>query len=199
MMTNLALVVGWTLCAFVVFLEIAIIYLIFRGSIDLSRLISEPNGDASMSRFQLLIFTFVVTLCLFLIVAGHPGSFPDIPGSVLALLGISASSYTVSKAIQFSSADGVQERPAEVLINPSSRNLAPGESTKFTATIVRSEETELKWSVIPPVGDIDQSGNYRAPAILEQDHMYVQVRASLVNNPDIYGAATVVIAKGANA
>src|ERR1700737_2238822 len=122
-MSNLSLIIGVALCAFVIALEAIILWLILRGNIDLSRLISEPNGDASMSRFQLLIFTFVVTLCLFLIVAGHPGNFPDIPGSVLALLGISASSYTVSKAIQFSSADGVQERPAEVLINPSSRNL----------------------------------------------------------------------------
>jgi hypothetical protein len=197
-MTNLALTIGWTLCVFVVLLEAAIIYLVLRGHIDLSRLISEPNGDASMSRFQLLVFTFVVTLCLFLIVAGHPTApaFPDIPGSVLALLGISASSYTVSKAIQFSSADGVQERPAEIQLVPGSRTLSLGESYQFTATIIRSEETELKWSVVPGLGTIDSNGNYRAPSDLQQDHVYVQVRASLVNNPDVFGAASVVVTKG---
>lgn len=198
-MTNLALVIGWTLCGFVVFLEAVIIYLILRGTIDLSRLISEPNGDASMSRFQLLVFTFVVTLCLFLIVAGNPSgpSFPDIPGSVLALLGISASSYTVSKAIQFTTAEGVQDRPPEVLINPGARNLNIGGSCQFAATIIRSEETELKWSVVPALGAINQDGVYQAPADLPQDHAYVQIRASLINNPDVFGAASVVVAKGA--
>jgi UDP-N-acetylmuramyl pentapeptide phosphotransferase/UDP-N-acetylglucosamine-1-phosphate transferase len=84
-------------------------------------LISEKSASgppaASMSRFQFLIFTFVISLSLFLIVVSNaqlrqtdenakraadqtlPG-FPEIPGGVLALLGISASSYTVSKAIQ---------------------------------------------------------------------------------------------------
>lgn len=197
-MINLALTIGWTLCAFVVFLEVAIIVLILRGTIDLSRLISEPNGDASMSRFQLLVFTFVVTLCLFLIVAGHPSApaFPDIPGSVLALLGISASSYTVSKAIQFSSADGVQERPAEIHLLPGSRTLALGETYKFSATVIRSEETQLKWSIVPGLGSIDPNGNYTAPVTLQQDHVYVQVRASLVNNPDVFGAASILINGG---
>ncbi len=198
-MTNLALTIGWTLCAFVIFLEAAIVYLILRGTIDLSRLISEPNGDASMSRFQFLVFTFVVTLCLFLIVAGHENApaFPDIPGSVLALLGISASSYTVSKAIQFTSADGVQERPAEIYIVPGSRTFLLGESFRFTATIIRSEETGLRWSIVPGVGTIDSTGLYTAPSALLQDFVYVQVRASLVNNPEVFGTTSVLVSKGA--
>ncbi len=58
----LELLVGYVICGLVAAFGIAILWRIFDGSIDLSRLISEANGDASMSRFQLLIFTFVVAL-----------------------------------------------------------------------------------------------------------------------------------------
>jgi uncharacterized BrkB/YihY/UPF0761 family membrane protein len=105
---TLWVVTGWVALVFVAALGATIIWKIWTGDIDLSRLISEPTGDASMSRFQLLVFTFVVALGLLLvIVSGETPSFPEvIPGSVLALLGISASSYLVSKGIQFSSDEG---------------------------------------------------------------------------------------------
>jgi len=122
-MTNLTIVIGWTLCGLVILLELAIVWLILVGRIDLSRLISEPNGDASMSRFQLLIFTFVVALSLFFIVVASSGSsprLPEVPGGILALLGISASSYLVSKGIQFSSPEGVEDRPPTVTVSPAS-------------------------------------------------------------------------------
>ena len=99
--TYLALVVGWMLTIFIGLLGLVIIWLIVRGKIDLSQLISEPTGQASLSRFQFLIFTFVIALSLFLIiVAGDPPKFPDpIPGGILALLGISGGSYVVAKGI----------------------------------------------------------------------------------------------------
>lgn len=198
---TLSLVIGWTLCIFIMALEAVLLWLILRGKIDLSRLISEPNGDASMSRFQLLIFTFVVALCLFLVVAGStPNQFPNIPGTVLALLGISASSYTVSKAIQFTSAEGVQERPAEVHVSPASSTIVAGsgKSATFTATVIRSTEDAVRWSVVPPLGQIDQNGRYTPPAASElaQDHAYVQIRASLESNPDVVGVASVILTKG---
>jgi hypothetical protein len=83
--------------------------------IDLSRLISEANGDASMSRFQFLIFTFVIGGSYFLMVvwsltATEGGgtvlttdgvlNLPNIPAGVLGLIGISGGSYLVSKGIQ---------------------------------------------------------------------------------------------------
>jgi hypothetical protein len=110
-MSSLELIVGYLICAFVGLLGFAILWGIFTERIDLKLLISEKSGEASMSRFQLLVFTFVIALSFFLIVicylkacqgttaASHP-SLPDVPSGVLALLGISASSYTVSKAIQ---------------------------------------------------------------------------------------------------
>jgi|SRR5215510_4886955 len=80
---------------------------IASGKIDISRILEEKgSGGASMSRFQLLIFTFVIALSLFLIVVST-GNFPaKIPPEILTLLGISASTYAVSKGIQTSANGG---------------------------------------------------------------------------------------------
>jgi hypothetical protein len=73
---------------------------IASGKIDIGQLLAESGGGASMSRFQLLIFTFVIGLSFFLIVVST-GKFPDpIPTGVMTLLGISATTYGVSKGIQ---------------------------------------------------------------------------------------------------
>ncbi len=72
---------------------------IASGKIDISSLLAENGGGASMSRFQLLIFTFVIAVSFFLVVVGSAG-LPEVPGSVLALLGISAGTYGVSKGFQ---------------------------------------------------------------------------------------------------
>jgi phosphoglycerol transferase MdoB-like AlkP superfamily enzyme len=99
---------GWVLLVALSAITATLIWQMWTGRIDLRRLISEPNGDASMSRFQLLVFTLVVAFALFIIVvSGDKPTFPEaIPPSVLTLLGISASSYLVSKGIQFSSNQG---------------------------------------------------------------------------------------------
>ncbi len=101
--------VGWTAIGVVALLGIAILWKIIDGSIDLRNVISDAGGTASMSRFQLLIFTFVVGLAfLYLVMADGTDRLPDIPGSVLTLLGISGSSYLVSKSID----KGVGKQPA---------------------------------------------------------------------------------------
>lgn len=101
---SLELVIGYLVCGVVGLFALVILWLIAKGEINLDLLISEKTGEASMSRFQLLIFTFVIGLSFFMIVVAgaHTGGakLPDVPGGVLGLLGISASSYTVSKAIQ---------------------------------------------------------------------------------------------------
>lgn len=89
-----------TLASFVL-MEIQVLLLALAfvvGRIDLSKLLSEPDGYASLSRFQFLIFTFVIamSLCL-IIVSNQPLKFPDVPGGILALLGISGGSYVVAK------------------------------------------------------------------------------------------------------
>ena len=87
------------LTIFVGGLAALILWRIYRGDINLNNLISEPNGDASLSRFQLLIFTFVITMSLFYLIAIKL-KFPDVPPQILGLLGISGGSYVISKGIQ---------------------------------------------------------------------------------------------------
>jgi len=98
---TMAQVCGFVLCLFIGLLALTILYLIWTRKINLSQLLSEANGDASMSRFQLLIFTFVIAIALFEIVETSM-RFPDIPQGVLVLLGISASTYAVGKGISYS-------------------------------------------------------------------------------------------------
>jgi hypothetical protein len=101
--TLLGLVIGWILTIFIGLLAIMILIKIWTGDIDLNYVISDENGWASLSRFQFLIFTFVVAMSLFyLIVANTPPQYPVIPKEILALLGISGGSYVVSKGIQSS-------------------------------------------------------------------------------------------------
>jgi hypothetical protein len=76
---------------------------IASGKIDISKLLEEHGGGASMSRFQLLIFIFVIGLSFFYLVLCGNCKFPDVPANVLVLLGISASTYGVSKGIQATS------------------------------------------------------------------------------------------------
>jgi uncharacterized BrkB/YihY/UPF0761 family membrane protein len=98
----------YVLAGFIGILAAVIIYMVLVGKIDLTHLLNEANGLASMARFQLLIFTFVVAISLFYLVEKRTdASFPDIPSGVLTLLGISASTYAVGKGISYSREEGV--------------------------------------------------------------------------------------------
>jgi uncharacterized BrkB/YihY/UPF0761 family membrane protein len=100
---TIGLVIGWILTIFIGLLGLVIVIKIFKGDIDLNYIISDENGWASLSRFQFLIFTFVVAMSLFyLILADTPPKYPMIPNQILALLGISGGSYVVAKGIQSS-------------------------------------------------------------------------------------------------
>lgn len=92
----------------------AVLWQIGTGSIMLVGLIAEPTGPndppgsigkASLSRFQFLIFTFVIA-GLFLMLCIETGAFVEIPTNVLALLGISGGSFIISKAVGPQPADG---------------------------------------------------------------------------------------------
>jgi hypothetical protein len=72
---------------------------IASGKIDIGTLLAENGGGASISRFQLLIFTFVISISFFLVVV-HTDTLPNVPATVLTLLGISAGTYGLSKGIQ---------------------------------------------------------------------------------------------------
>lgn len=99
---KLALGFGYALLILVFLYGIVILGKMASGDIDLRYLLGESGGGASISRFQLLIFTFVIGLSFFFVVAATR-TIPDVPGDVLALLGISATTYGVSKGIQASS------------------------------------------------------------------------------------------------
>lgn len=187
---TLGLVVGWSVLILIDLLGVSVIYRIWIGDIDLSRLLSEPTGDASISRFQLLVFTYVIALALFLI-AVRDNQFPEISGGILSLLGISASTYAVSKGIQFSADEGVTERPPVIAVQPSEITLGPSGRQQFTATIRRTPHQDVKWSIDPQLGTIDpDSGAYTAPAVISQNAT-VAVRAVSVSNASVFDSAIV--------
>src|SRR5262249_58734258 len=80
-------------------LAIAIIGVSARGKTAVRLLGSEKDGPASLSRFQFLMFTFVIGMCL-LVLTLESGEFPKVTPEILGLLGISGGSYVVSKGIQ---------------------------------------------------------------------------------------------------
>src|SRR5258708_7494202 len=98
-MPRLALFAGYVVVVLVGLLGLAVVWRIYTGKIALSLLISEKDGPASMSRFQFLVFTFVVAMSI-LVMALESGEFPALSPNVLGLLGISGGSYVISKGIQ---------------------------------------------------------------------------------------------------
>ncbi|MEH6629822.1 MAG: hypothetical protein V7776_03295 [Halopseudomonas aestusnigri] len=104
-MDTLQLAAGWVIVAFMTALGGIIVVKMMvgeKGGIDLSKLVSEENGDASLSRFQFLIFTFIIAMGLLLIILKN-GNFPNIGSDVFGLLGISGGSYVAAKIAQKSS------------------------------------------------------------------------------------------------
>ena len=123
-----ALVFEWILIVFVAGVGFIVLMKLWSGAIDLSGLLSEvptvvpavpaapaaapapvPPGPpgapgaviakASMSRLQLLLFTFVI-VGLYVTLSFEAGAMVEIPNQVLGLLGISGGSYVLSKGIQ---------------------------------------------------------------------------------------------------
>ena len=96
-------VAGWVVVVFLGGLALRILWKMWTDEIDLAYLISESSkdhrGDASLSRFQFLIFTFVIAAGL-LVIVFHSKTLPKIDSSVLILLGISGGSYVTSKIAQ---------------------------------------------------------------------------------------------------
>jgi hypothetical protein len=107
----------WTIVSVAVAIAIALVIVtfalivawkLFRGQIDLTYLIAEPGDPtrptdeepkASISRFQFLIFTFVIA-GVYLVLCLESGQFVDIPQNAILLLGVSGTSYAASKGIR---------------------------------------------------------------------------------------------------
>jgi len=123
----LLLVLGAELAVLLFIFGVIVLYAMATDQIRIDKLISEPSGDASISRFQLLVFTFTIALSFVYLVIIGPGKFPDVPNQVLILLGISASTFGVGKGLQVVGGLGSPSTP------PSGPDAAqpktPGDST----------------------------------------------------------------------
>ncbi|WP_296600053.1 hypothetical protein [Phenylobacterium sp.] len=97
---DLAMIIGGGITFVILGMALLVLWKIFRNDIDLEGLIQE-DGKASLSRFQFLVFTFVVA-GVFLLLSIESGTFVDLPNNVLILLGLSGGSYVVSKGISTS-------------------------------------------------------------------------------------------------
>src|SRR5258706_16292339 len=100
-MPLLVLVIGWILTIFLGILAFIVLWKIVTNQISLRYLISDELGYASLSRFQFLLFTFVIAMTMFYLIATH-GKYPEIPNQILALLGISGGSYSGAEGGQTS-------------------------------------------------------------------------------------------------
>jgi hypothetical protein len=201
---TLSIIAGYIICILVGALGAIIIWRIADGTIDITHLISEANGDASMSRFQFLVFTFVIALSLFLvIVSSTPPQFPIIPGTILALLGISSSSYLVGKSIQFSDPAGLVRHDAVLTVSPNKPTVRVGTTQQFKANIPTNVGDQVKWQVVAGYGTINDSGLYTAnlnagPAAAGQaappnPPVHATIQVTSADDPDMYDLAVVTI------
>jgi uncharacterized membrane protein YdjX (TVP38/TMEM64 family) len=97
---------------FLTALEALILWKMATDKLDLRRLIANEQGGASLSRLQLLVFTFVIAAG-FLYLTAKGGAFPVVSGGVLVLLGISGATYAIGKSLDKSSGKPASD-PASV-------------------------------------------------------------------------------------
>ncbi len=104
----------------IVGMALAVVRGLFNGTINLTYLLAEPASPqsqqaaeqsgmgrgappevpkASLSRFQFLIFTFVIG-GVYLVLCLEAGTFVPIPENVVLLLGVSGGTYAASKGIK---------------------------------------------------------------------------------------------------
>jgi hypothetical protein len=106
MAQNIATIGFAIIAAIILLFALLILWKIYKNEIAIDGLLTEPpppgvsidDAKASLSRFQFLLFTFVIA-GLFLLLSIEAGTFVNIPDNVLYLLGISGGSYALSKAI----------------------------------------------------------------------------------------------------
>lgn len=93
----------WSGAIFIAAIQAYIIWnLVFNSKKwDLSQLLCAEDGTASMSRFQLMLFTFAIAGGYFYLII-QSGKFPQLDSSAMELLGISSGTYAISKGIQAS-------------------------------------------------------------------------------------------------
>jgi hypothetical protein len=97
----LAVIFAYAIVAFLVALGLMVLWKIARADINLGTLLSETgdNNKASLSRFQFMVFTFIVA-GVYLLLCIQSREFVDVPNGVLGLIGISGGSYVGAKITQ---------------------------------------------------------------------------------------------------
>ena len=105
--STIAIGVSLVLSFIILGFALAVLWKVFVDKIKLDYLICETSADtggpdphpkASLSRFQFLIFTFVIA-GLYLVLCIESGTLLEIPPSVLGLIGVSGGSFVISKGI----------------------------------------------------------------------------------------------------
>lgn len=122
-METLTLAVGILGVVIIGLFALVVIWRLWNNEINLSQLLSDSPA-ASLSRFQFLVFTFIIGLSYLLLVIhkiahdtqGNITELPGINGNVLALMGISAGSYVASKVVQKSADTAVTK--AQIAAQP---------------------------------------------------------------------------------
>lgn len=115
----IALLIAVVVAVIILGIGLAVVRLIWTRRIDLSNLLTEVSTDgagrlqtkASLSRFQFLVFTFVVA-GLYFVLSLETGYLIDVPNGTLMLLGISGVSYLGSKTISSGSTAAPVSRQA---------------------------------------------------------------------------------------
>jgi hypothetical protein len=83
---------------FITGIQAVILYQIATNKIDLHQLIATDAGNASLSRFQFLLFTFILGAGLLHLTLKGSG-FRAVDDEILMLLGISGASYAIGKSL----------------------------------------------------------------------------------------------------
>jgi len=97
-MTAPITLLAYSVVLFITGIEALILFQIATNKIDLHLLIADDSGDASLSRFQFLLFTFIIGAgLLHLTLKGS--EFPTVDEGILMLLGISGASYAIGKSL----------------------------------------------------------------------------------------------------
>ncbi len=116
----------WSGAIFFALLQAYILYgIAFKW--DMSKLLCAEDGIASMSRFQLLLFTFAIAGGYYYLLIENSG-FPVVNPGAMALLGLSAGTYAISKGIQASRdtalSSGSPTTPAQPPAQPAGQGAA---------------------------------------------------------------------------
>jgi hypothetical protein len=124
-----ALIVGIVGTLIIGLIAAVVVRDLWTNKIDLSQLLSDSN-KTSLSRFQFLVFTFIIGLSYLLLVINHlanaaSAALPDVPAGVMGLLGISAGSYVAGKGIE-KAAQTAGQPPSSARQQPTDQHPATG-------------------------------------------------------------------------